>query len=206
MTLANEKNLLRPSELPEDERKRRASEAGKASGEARRKRRAMKTVLGEILALPADPNGIPLGVSAVVPGEIDNQTLMLAQLFRRATGYDYDETEEICGGEASVRKFKRKHIPADVKAVQEIRNILGESRETAAELKERRARTDRLRADTEAIRAKAGAAQSIGPEKENNLLTQLRTLPEEELDGIPELQPAAEAGDDLVETPEAETP
>lgn len=204
--MANEKNLLRPSELPEEERKRRASEAGRASGEARRRRRAMKTVLGEILAAPANRDAVPLDASLVVPGDMDNQTLMLVQLFRRATGYDYDETEEIVGGEDSVRKFKRKHIPADVRAVQEIRNILGESRDTAAEKAERKARTDRIKADTEAIRAKSGADTAMDREKENNLLAQLRTLPEEELDGIPELQPSAEAGADVVEAPEAGTP
>jgi hypothetical protein len=160
VNLANEKNLLRPSELPEEERKRRASEAGKASGEARRKRRAMKTVLNEILAMPADPNGMPLGVSSVVPGEIDNQTLMLAQLFRKATGYDYDETETQTG-DTCVQKLKRKHIPPDVSAVKEIRNILGESRDSAAEKAERKARTEKLKADTEAQRAKSGAQEEI---------------------------------------------
>lgn len=159
--MANEKNLLRPSELPEEERKRRASEAGRASGEARRRRRDMKTVLGEILASPANRDAVPLDASLVVPGDMDNQTLMLVQLFRRATGYDYDETEEIVGGEGTVHKYKRKHIPADVRAVQEIRNILGESRETAAEKAERKARTDRIKADTEAIRAKSGAQEEI---------------------------------------------
>lgn len=158
--MANEKNLLRPSELPEEERKRRASEAGKASGAARRKRRAMKTVLSEILALPADVDAMPIGVSTIVGGEIDNQTLLLAQLFRRATGYDYDE-HETQTGETYVEKLKRKHIPPDVKAVQEIRNILGESRDTAAEKAERKARTDRIKADTEAIRAKSGAQEEI---------------------------------------------
>lgn len=159
--MANEKNLLRPSELPEEERKRRASEAGKASGEARRKRRAMKSVLNEILAAPANRDAVPIDASLVVPGDMDNQTLMLVQLFRRATGYDYDETEEILGGEATVRKFKRKHIPADVSAVKEIRNILGESRDSAAEKAERKARTEKLKADTEALRAKSGAQEEI---------------------------------------------
>ena len=159
--MANEKNLLRPSELPEEERKRRASEAGKASGAARRKRRAMKTVLGEILAAPANRDAVPIDASLVVPGDMDNQTLMLVQLFRRATGYDYDETEEILGGEATVRKFKRKHIPADVRAVQEIRNILGESRETAAEKAERKARTEKLKADAAAVQAKNGEQESV---------------------------------------------
>lgn len=199
--MANEKNLLNLGDLPEEERRERAREAGKASGEARRKRKAMKSVLGEILALPANPDFIPVEVSGVVPGGIDNQTLMLVQLFRRATGYDYDETEDITG-ENIVHKFKRKHIPADVKAVQEIRNILGESRDTAAEKAERKARTEKLKADTELLRVRSGADGVLGQEKENNLLAQLRTLPEEELDGIPELQPEAEAGDDVVEPPE----
>ena len=154
--MANEKNLLNLGDLPEEERRERAREAGKASGEARRKRKAMKSVLGEILAMPASRDAIPVDASLVVPGDMDNQTLMLVQLFRRATGYDYDETEEVSAGEASVRKFKRKHLPPDVKAVQEIRNILGESRDTAAEKAERKARTEKLKADTAAIQAKNG--------------------------------------------------
>ena len=200
--MANEKNLLNLGDLPEEERRERAREAGKASGEARRKRKAMKSVLGEILAMPASRDAIPVDASLVVPGDMDNQTLMLVQLFRRATGYDYDETEEVSAGEASVRKFKRKHLPPDVKAVQEIRNILGESRDTAAEKAERKARTEKLKADTELLRVRSGADGVLGQEKENNLLAQLRTLPEEELDGIPEFQPEAEAGDDVVEPPE----
>ena len=203
--MANEKNLLRPSELPEEERKKRASEAGKASGAARRKRRAMKTVLNEILAMPADPNGMPLEVAHIAPGKIDNQTLMLAQLFRKATGYDYDETE-IQTGDTSTQKLKRKHVPPDVKAVQEIRNILGESRDTSAEKAERKARTEKLKAETAAVKAKTGERGELGREKENNLLAQLRTLPEEELDGIPELQPEAETGDDVVEPAETDAP
>jgi hypothetical protein len=45
--------------------------------------------------------------------------------------------------------------------VKEIRNILGESRETAAEKAERKARTEKLKADTEALRAKSGAQEEI---------------------------------------------
>ena len=50
--MANNKNLMRPSEcLTAEERRERASRAGKASGEARR---ARKTLREELLALLSD--------------------------------------------------------------------------------------------------------------------------------------------------------
>lgn len=49
--MANEQNLIKPSDLTPTERRENASKAGKASGEARRKR---KTLREELLALLSD--------------------------------------------------------------------------------------------------------------------------------------------------------
>ena len=60
--------------------------------------------------------------------EYTNQTVMLAALFQEAAS-------------------------GNVKAVREIRSILGEQLETPLEAKERRARTDRLKAETEKVKS-----------------------------------------------------
>lgn len=144
-----------------EEAARNGSTGGKASVAARRKRKAMRAVLNELLTLPARSEDIPIEVSELAPGEVDNQTLMLAQLFRRATGYEYTEIKEKNGDTCEMTTV-RKQVPPDVKAVQEIRNILGESRDTAAEKAERKARTEHINASTVLLQARSS---DMDPEK-----------------------------------------
>ena len=47
--MANEKNLIKNEDLTPNERRKRASKAGKASGEARRKRKTLKEELVSLL-------------------------------------------------------------------------------------------------------------------------------------------------------------
>ena len=134
--MANEKNLLKGKATEfrsGEEAARNGKKGGKASGEARRKRKAMKSVLNELLTMPAESDEAKTalaGVEHLLP-ECDNQTAVLAGLMKQA-------------------------MLGEVKAVQEIRNILGESRDTAAEKAERKARTEKLKADTAALRARTG--------------------------------------------------
>lgn len=112
----------------------------------------------------------------VVDLEVENA------LLKRALGYDYQEQRI----EVSEKDGK--------KVIQTVKHVAPDTTAQIFWLKNRR---------PDKWRDKPGPDQGLGREQENNLLAQIRTLPEEELDGIPELQPPAEAGDDLVETPEA---
>lgn len=89
----------------------------------------MKDTMRMLLDLtPTDPNYgnlEKLGVSEA--DAFTNQTVMLAALFQEAA-------------------------KGNVKAVREIRSILGEQLETPLEAKERRARTKKLEAETEQLK------------------------------------------------------
>lgn len=50
--MANTKNLVSPSSRTPEERKRIAAAAGRASGEAKRRRKAMREVLDDLLQMP----------------------------------------------------------------------------------------------------------------------------------------------------------
>lgn len=95
----------------------------------------MKTVMKMILDLtPTMPNYGNLAALGVRDeDDYTNQTVMLVALFEQAA-------------------------KGNVKAVREIRSILGEQLETPLEARERRARTDKLKAETEQIKS-AEAAQ-----------------------------------------------
>ncbi|MBE6826376.1 MAG: hypothetical protein E7511_05785 [Ruminococcus sp.] len=103
----NEQNLIRPEDLTPSERRENASKAGKASAAARRRRRDMKAKMKMILGLPVSDcdNFNTLAVMGIAPEEIDNETLMLVGLFRKA-------------------------MNGDVQAVREVRNILGKDNDT----------------------------------------------------------------------------
>lgn len=120
----NNENLLKPSDRTPSERRESASHAGKASGEARRRKRDMKARMKMILALPATDVGDWNNASAmgVEMEEIDNETVMLIGLYREA---------------------KR----GNVAAVREIRNILGKdiaSEELALKKKDMKRKTGSL--------------------------------------------------------------
>ena len=67
----------------------------------------------------------------------------------------------------------------DVKAVREIRSIMGMQLETPLEAKERKARIERLKAETEAAKARGG----VTDEDETGVLILPEVLPEENADG-----------------------
>lgn len=119
--MANEQNLI-PIELvnarkTREERKESASKAGKASGEAKRKRKAMKEQAELLLSLPfklTDRNGNELKEVLEKLGideeNIDNQMAMIVSLWKTALGNGRNQ----------------------VTAVQELRDIIGEKAEKEA--------------------------------------------------------------------------
>ena len=98
----NNENLLKPEDRTPEERRESARNAGKASGEARRRKRDMKSRMKMILSLPAqNTNDWNLAAEMGVElDEIDNEIVMLIGLFLKAK-------------------------QGDVPAVREIRSILG---------------------------------------------------------------------------------
>ncbi len=100
-------------------------------------------------------------------------------LLKRALGYDYQE-QKVEVSKKDGRKVTQtiKHVPPDTTA-----QIFW--------LKNRR---------PDKWRDKPVPDDQADVEKANNLMEQLRQLPEEGMDDIPELQQAPETGDDVVET------
>lgn len=100
----NEKNLVPNEKRTPKERRRNAQKAGKASGEARRRRKSLKENMNILLELPVaipDDYNI-LAEMGIDPKDTDNAMLLTAALFRQAK-------------------------KGDVAAYKEIRNLIGES-------------------------------------------------------------------------------
>lgn len=111
----NENNLIRPEDLTPSERRESARKAGKASAEARRKKKSMREKMKLLLSLPAcDSDMSELEALGIPIEESDNEMVILKGLFLKAAD-------------------------GDVSAVREIRNILGKdnsSEELALKRKE----------------------------------------------------------------------
>lgn len=163
--MGNEENLKKGEAFrfrSGEEAARAGSIGGRKSAQVRKKRKAMKTALSELLTLPPDSEEAQAALAGIVGlDDADNQTAVLAGLMKAAMG-------------------------GDVKAVQELRNILGESRDTAAEAKERKARVEKLQTETEYRRRSMAGTQE--PEKESNLLDRLSAIPDEDTDELHEIQ------------------
>lgn len=91
--MANEQNLIKNEDLTPSQRRENAKKAGKASVEARRKRKAMKEQLETILSLPLtlkDNKGNTLVDKykklGIEENEIDNQMAISIELFLAAIG------------------------------------------------------------------------------------------------------------------------
>ena len=119
--MANEQNLMPIEQVnarkTREERKESASKAGKASGEAKRKRKAMKAQAELLLSLPfnlKDKKGNELKEVleklGIDEGNIDNQMAMIVALWKTALGNGRNQ----------------------VTAVQELRDIIGDKEEKEA--------------------------------------------------------------------------
>lgn len=124
----NENNLIPNSERSPSEVRENGAKGGRKSGEARRKKRDMKTKLKMLLELPACDNDMAeleaLGISAE---DSDNEMVILKGLFLKAA-------------------------EGDVQAVREIRNILGKdnsSAELAMKKKELKMKEDAVKSSPE---------------------------------------------------------
>ena len=103
----NEQTLIRPEDLTPSERRENARKAGKASAEARRRKKSMKEKMKLLLSLPAcDSDLLELEALGVPIEDSDNEMVILKGLFLKAAA-------------------------GDVAASKEIRNILGKDNSSA---------------------------------------------------------------------------
>ena len=92
----NEQNLIRPEDLTPSERRESASRAGKASGEARRRKKDMKQKMKALLELPAAANDKEqLEALGVDPDDMDNEMKIdaLYNAFAITTAVKEDEAD-----------------------------------------------------------------------------------------------------------------
>lgn len=129
--MANEQNLM-PIELvnarkTREERRESASKAGKASGEAKRRRKVMKEQMEMLLSLPfnlKDKNGNnvidALSSLGIEKDNIDNQMAMVISLWKTAIGDSNQkiqavrEIREIVQDNQTVSKDNRVQIVNDL--------------------------------------------------------------------------------------------
>lgn len=106
--MANEKNLIPFTERTESEVRKLNAKGGRKSGETRRRKKAMREAMKDLLSMPVVNMEVynQTAMMGIDPENIDNQTAVLCRLILSAQ----------CG---------------DVSAAREIRSIIGEDNEAA---------------------------------------------------------------------------
>lgn len=105
--MANAKNLIPNSARTPSERRENAKKAGKASGKSRRAKKAMREYADFLLSLPVSDRRKwnKLSRAGVPPKDCDNKMLVTFALMQSAQA-------------------------GDVQAIKELRNLIGEDRNT----------------------------------------------------------------------------
>ena len=97
----NERNLIRPEDLTPSERREIAQKGGKASGEARRRKKDMKQKMKALLELPAAANDKEqLQALGVDPDDMDNEMVLVMAMFLNAAQGDtkaFDRVMQLLG-------------------------------------------------------------------------------------------------------------
>lgn len=102
----NEGNLIRPEDLTPSERRESARKAGRASGEARRRKRDLKAAMNELLNMDVVcPDILDKTIEMGVVSSLDYNAAIVAAMVRKAAG-------------------------GDVAAFKEIRNLIGRDNDT----------------------------------------------------------------------------
>ena len=133
----NEGNLIPFDHLTENEQREIASKGGKASVQSRRKKKALKDCMKQLLSLPVDNEEIRnyLAVMGFDEEDADNRMMITIGLFRAAAA-------------------------GNVPAYREIRELIGEidideKKLRKAQIEKLKADTQRIKAETELLRRKA---------------------------------------------------
>lgn len=121
----NEKNLIRPEDLTPSERREIAQKGGKASGEARRRKKDMKQKMKALLELPAAANDREqLEALGVSPDDMDNEMVLVMSMFLGAAQGDtkaFDRVIQILGKDIAHEELalKKRELKLKEKASAE---------------------------------------------------------------------------------------
>lgn len=121
----NDKNLIRSENLTPSERRESASRAGKASGEARRRKKDMKQKMKALLELPAAANDQEqLEALGVDPADRDNEMVLVMAMFLNAAQGDtkaFDRVMQILGKDIGHEELalKKQELKLRQKAASE---------------------------------------------------------------------------------------
>ena len=134
--MANEQNLITQNNRTKSEQREIAQKGGKASGKARRQKRAIKDCMETLLSLPAAGAYKDLASEfGIGDDDIDNHMLLVTSIFRKAV------------------------IEGDVAAFREILKLQGEDK-SESDIKEQQARIDKLKAETQNIKGTSEDAEN----------------------------------------------
>ena len=140
----NEGNLIPFNKRTESEQREIARSGGKASVQSRRKKKALKDCMKQLLSLPVDNEEIReyLAVMGFDEEDADNRMMMTIGLFRAAAAGNvpaFRETRELIGeidpDDKKLKKAQLDKLKADTERI--------------------RADTERIKAETELLRRKA---------------------------------------------------
>ena len=121
----NERNLIRPEDLTPSERREIAQKGGKASGEARRRKKDMKQKMKALLELPAAVNDREqLQALGVDPDDMDNEMVLVMAMFLGAAGGDvkaFDRVMQLLGQDIGHEELalKKRELKLKEKASSE---------------------------------------------------------------------------------------
>lgn len=121
--MANEQNLLKPEDLTPKQRRENASKAGKASGEARRKKKLLRECLEILLEKEVtDKNG-----NAMTGAEA-----MAAKVFQQALKGDLKAFEIVrdTAGQKPVEKLVVSEVDTDI--IDEVERMVNDDEETSS--------------------------------------------------------------------------
>ena len=121
--MANEQNLLKPEDLTPKQRRENASKAGKASGEARRKKKLLRECLEILLENEiTDKNG-----NAMTGAEA-----MAAKVFQQALKGDLKAFEIVrdTAGQKPVEKLVVSEVDTDI--IDEVERMVNDDEETSS--------------------------------------------------------------------------
>lgn len=121
----NEQNLIRPEDLTPSERREIAQKGGKASGEARRRKKDMKQKMKALLELPAAANDREqLEALGISPDDMDNEMVLVMSMFLNAAQGDtkaFDRVIQILGKDIAHEELalKKRELKLKEKASSE---------------------------------------------------------------------------------------
>ena len=111
--MANEQNLIPfDSSQSREEAKKNGSKGGKASGEARRRKKTIRENMKELLAMAPSGDISGMGLDGIESDELTNQLVMTAALMMRAQAGDVAAIKEIRAiiGEDERLKLDRERL------------------------------------------------------------------------------------------------